>query len=111
MTSTCEASSASRTETAAECEYLVYHGCAGHLGRFRSTDGALARGTAVVVRSRRGLELGEVLCPADPDRAALPDPFVGELLRPATADDEIAAARGAEVGQRLFDAGTRLTDS
>src|SRR5437773_819160 len=36
-------------------EYLVHHGCAGHLGRFQAEDGAaFARGTAVVVQSRRG---------------------------------------------------------
>ena len=51
-----------------EHEYLVHHGCAGHLGRFRAGDGAaFIRGAAVVVRSQRGLELGEVLCPAYTD--------------------------------------------
>jgi hypothetical protein len=93
-------------------EYLVHHGCAGHLGRFRASDGAaLDRGAAVVVRSRRGLELGEVLCPADPDRLALPDPFVGDLLRPATPADLAAADRHRQFGQRLFDECTRLADA
>src|SRR5690349_7444738 len=91
-------------------EYLVHHGCAGHLGRFRTAaDGALDRGAAVVVRTLRGLELGEVLCPADSDRLALPDPFVGELLRAATPADLDAADRARQLGQRLFDEGSRLT--
>jgi hypothetical protein len=92
-------------------EYLVHHGCAGHLGRFRAGGAAaLARGAAVVVRSRRGLELGEVLCPSHPERAALPDPFVGELLRPAGPADLGTADRCRERGQRLFDNGIRLAD-
>ncbi len=92
-------------------EYLVYHGCSGHLGRFRAPDaGGLDRGTTVVVRSARGLELGEVLCPAQPDRATLPDPFVGELLRPATPTDLADAERCRAVGQRLFDEGCQLAE-
>ena len=62
-------------------EYLVHHGAAGHVGRFRSADGdGCARGDSVVVRSQRGLELGEVLAAAEPERVPFPDGFVGELL-------------------------------
>ncbi|HEY1376054.1 MAG TPA: hypothetical protein VGF55_04640 [Gemmataceae bacterium] len=92
-------------------EYLVHHGCAGHLGRFRAAGpGGFGRGAGVVVRSRRGLELGEVLCPSASDRAVLPDPFVGELLRAATADDLAAAHSHRELEQRLFVDGCRLSD-
>ena len=84
-------------------EYLVAHGCGGHLGRFRWEPAEeLARGSAVVVSGRRGPELGDVLCAAG-DGAALPDPFVGELLRRATAVDYAAAERGRMLGQMLFD--------
>jgi len=56
-------------------EYLVHHGCAGHLGRFRPADRReYDRGAAVVVRSQRGLELGEVLRRSVPDRTILPEP-------------------------------------
>src|SRR5687767_1810841 len=92
-----------------ETEYLVSHGCAGHLGRFRAAAGGdLGRGTPVVIRSRRGLELGEVLCPSATDWAALPDPFVGEVVRPATPDDLADADRHRELADRLFDEGARL---
>ncbi len=85
-------------------EFLVYHGCGGHLGRFHSAGpGGFARGAAVVVRSRRGLELGEVLCPSRPDRLTLPDPVIGELLRPATAPDLEAADRHHTLGRQVFD--------
>jgi hypothetical protein len=95
-----------------EHEYLVHHGCAGHLGRFRAPDGtAFARGTAVVVRSRRGLELGQVLCPSYADGTTLPDPFVGEIVRPVTSDDQAANERSRELGRRLFDESQRLADA
>jgi hypothetical protein len=93
-------------------EYVVHHGCAGHLGRFRAPDGAaFVRGSAVVVRSRRGLELGEVLCPSYADGTMLPDPFVGDIVRPATSDDQALAERNHELGRRLFDESQSLADA
>jgi hypothetical protein len=92
-------------------EFLVYHGCAGHLGRFRSAvEECFDRGAAVVVHSRRGLELGKLLCPSLADRPLLPDAFVGELLRAAVADDHAAAVRHQEIGRRLFEDGSKLAD-
>jgi hypothetical protein len=93
-------------------EYLVYHGCAGHLGRFRAAvPREFGRGAAVVVRSRRGVELGEVLRPSSAAGLVLPDPLVGELLRAASDDDLAAASRHRELGQKVFDDGTRLADA
>jgi hypothetical protein len=93
-------------------EYLVYHGCAGHLGRFH-VDGpdGFGRGAAVVVRSRRGLELGEVLCLSRPDRLTLPDPVVGDLLRSATADDLDAADRHRTLGRQVFEDGSQWAEA
>jgi hypothetical protein len=91
------------------CEYLVHHGAAGHVGRFRAAVAcAPERGDAVVVRTSRGLELGEVLRLATLERASFPDPFVGELLRPATADDVAAAARYRELGRIVAGDAERL---
>src|SRR5260221_665674 len=82
-------------------EYLVHHGAGGHLGRFRAAKSAtFTRGDTVVVRGLRGLELGEVLCAAE-GKAALPDPYVGEVLRRALPDDLAVAERQREIGQRL----------
>src|SRR5262245_10982142 len=89
-------------------EYLVHHGAAGHVGRFRSAACAPVRGDAVVVRTPRGVELGEVLRPAEFERASFPDPFVGELLRPATADDFATAARCQEAGRAVCEDAERL---
>jgi len=69
-------------------EYLVSYGRAGHLGRFSTSNGAkYVRGDRVVIKSRRGFELGEVLDQSRPERAGLPDDFIGELHRSATSDD------------------------
>jgi cell fate regulator YaaT (PSP1 superfamily) len=91
-------------------EYLVSHGNASDVGRFRAAGpAACRRGERVVVRSRAGLELGTVLCPATRRHAELlPDPFVGELLRPASAADESRAAGLAHQGQELFADARRL---
>jgi len=90
-------------------EYLVHHGAAGHVGRFRSADvDDCARGDAVVVRSQRGLELGRVLAAADADRPVFPDGFVGELLRRASTEDMTLAERGRATGLELCAAGERL---
>jgi hypothetical protein len=77
-------------------EYIVTFGRAGHLGRFRA-GAAFTRGAAVVIRGRRGLELGEVLG----ESAPLPDEYVGELLRAAGDDDRAAAARAADDARAL----------
>jgi hypothetical protein len=93
-------------------EYLVQHGCAGHLGRFRSGgEHSFRRGDAVVVRSRRGLELGDVLSLSSPDGAVLPDPFVGELLRAATADDVAEAEQKHRLSRLLFEDATRQVET
>jgi hypothetical protein len=84
-------------------EYLVKHGVAGHLGRFIcAEDGAFARGTTVVVRGRRSLELGEVML-AVRNGNTVADDFIGELLRPATTEDFAAAARNRVFGQQLLE--------
>lgn len=68
-------------------DYLVTYGLGGFLGRFRAAD-TCRRDDRVVVRSARGVELGTVLGEA---RADSPD-LSGDILRPASADDEAAAA-------------------
>src|SRR4051794_29087602 len=82
------------------CEYLVAHGCAGSLGRFRAPEEyLLGRGDAVVIRGRRGLELGAIL--GRPERAKLPDEFVGDLLRPATSVDRETNVRNTNLSRQL----------
>ena len=70
-------------------KYVVRHGVMRHLGVF-STRGrdTYARGAAVVARTSRGLEVGEVLCEATEHVvASMENPKHGQILRQQNADD------------------------
>lgn len=84
-------------------EYVVSHGSAGDFGRFAAA-GPLAceRGDRVVVRTRRGLEVGAVLCAATPQHATHLPETAGELLRRVTPEDEQIAAGVRAREQQLF---------
>ncbi len=94
-------------------EYLLNYGLAGDFGRFRAARPLeLRRGTWAVVRSHRGLELGQILRPATPGLATfLPNTTVGELVRPATSDDEATAERCKAQGQEVCARGRALAES
>lgn len=69
--------------------YVVRHGQMRLLGEYSGLAGQdHPRGQRVIVRSDRGTELGEVLCPAT-ERTAhfLENPVRGEIVRPASPDD------------------------
>lgn len=89
---------------------LVRHGSMRFLGSFAQPHGAGARrGDVVVVRTERGLESGQVLCPATPQAlAVIPEPTRGEIVRTATADDRAKIARISEQQKQQYDAGARL---
>src|SRR6185312_14775351 len=73
--------------------HLVRVGAMGQVGRFAAVDAVrYPRRSRVVVRTRRGLEMGEVLCPPDDcdDGRAHAD---GDLLRGVTVQDELLQAR------------------
>ena len=81
-------------------EFLVSHGVTAALTRCRAAALAPQRGDRVVFRGPRGEEVGEVLCPA-PTLAGAVSP--GELLRPATHDDEARAESWHRRGLVLLD--------
>lgn len=70
-------------------KYVVRHGVMRNLGVFASRGSDLyARGTQVIARTSRGLEVGEVLCEANELALAnLQDPKNGQILRERNADD------------------------
>jgi cell fate regulator YaaT (PSP1 superfamily) len=86
-------------------EYLVSYGTSGEFARFRPTAPAdFQRGDRVVVRTNQGLELGVVMCPAQPEHAPfLSRTALGELLRTVTLEDEKQAEQASRLGQRLFE--------
>ena len=78
--------------------YVVRYGRMRFLGEYNGLpEQDHARGQQVVVRSDRGTELGEVLCPVTERTARfMPNPAQGEILRLATAEDRDQEARLAE---------------
>lgn len=73
--------------------YLIQYGLARAVGRFAADSGTFGRGDAVVIRTHRGVELGEVLAPAPPAPDSSPEP--APILRPAGPAD-LERARKAE---------------
>jgi cell fate regulator YaaT (PSP1 superfamily) len=68
--------------------WIVRHGAMRFLGEFDPDNGAYARGDEVVVRTDRGLELGQVLCPATPEAvASIGEATRGRLVRRLTEQD------------------------
>ena|ERR1700676_280890 len=72
--------------------HLVRVGALGHVGRFTAVDAtSYPRGTRVVVRTARGMEVGEVLSPAaDAPARGEAD---GSILRGMTIEDQLLEAR------------------
>ena len=72
--------------------HLVRVGALGTVGRFTSVDATrFPRRARVIVRTGRGLELGEVLAPpSDESTVARAD---GSILRGMTVEDHLLAAR------------------
>ena len=68
--------------------WIVRHGAMRFLGEFDPDNGSYARGQEVVVRTERGLELGQVLCPATPRTVELiAEPTRGRFVRMLTEQD------------------------
>jgi cell fate regulator YaaT (PSP1 superfamily) len=93
-----------------DLEYLVGYGRLGDFGRFRSGKPlGCRRGDRAVVRTHRGLEVGDVLREATPSHATfLPNTSVGQLLRLLTPADETGLARSRERAQAVFARASRL---
>jgi len=86
-------------------KYVVRHGVMRHLGVFttRGRD-TYARGVAVVARTSRGLEVGEVLCEATEHVvASMENPKQGQILRPQNDEDTGELRRMLEQQQKEHD--------
>lgn len=90
--------------------HLVRHGSMRFIGEYVQPGGVTAaRGDTVILRTERGQESGEVLCPATPQAvAAIPEPTRGDILRVATPDDLAKIAKIREQQKQQYAAGVRL---
>jgi hypothetical protein len=85
--------------------HLVRVGALGNVGRFTAVDAVrYPRASRVVVRTGRGLELGEVLTP--PADGPDPQPADGSILRGMTIEDQLLEARLERNRQSAFEACT-----
>jgi cell fate regulator YaaT (PSP1 superfamily) len=72
--------------------HLVRYSLLGHVGRFVAADATrYPRNTRVIVRSPRGLEIGEVL--SVPDLTDSTPASDGQILRRVTVEDDLLSAR------------------
>ncbi len=96
--------------TAPPTPYLVRHGSMRFVGAFTAPESAtVRRGDVAILRTERGLESGEVLCPATPQAlAAIPEPTRGELVRVATVEDRAKIAHIAQLQKQQYETGTKL---
>ncbi|MFO0848879.1 MAG: regulatory iron-sulfur-containing complex subunit RicT [Gemmataceae bacterium] len=90
--------------------YLVRHGAMRFLGVFAAPAGyAFRRGEPVVLKTDRGLEVGDPLAAATPQAVAnVPDPTTGEIVRAMTADDRAKLAQLAALQAKEFAAAEQL---
>jgi cell fate regulator YaaT (PSP1 superfamily) len=74
-------------------QHLIRVGLVGHVGRFQSGDAAIyPRGASVIVRTTRGLEIGEVLAALENDAMSVGEND-GIILRGMTVEDQLLNAR------------------
>lgn len=87
-------------------QHLVRFGALGWVGRFTPVDAVrYPRASRVIVRTARGLELGEVLVPLDePCEHGTAD---GSIVRGVTAADDLLAARLEQNRQAAWEACSR----
>lgn len=89
---------------------LVRHSAMRLLGEFEmDKNWVVERGEAVIIRTERGLEVGELLCPSTPQAmAVIPEPTTGQVVRLASAEDRTRIQQLREIQAREYTAATRL---
>jgi len=84
--------------------YLLRHGNMRFVGIYQyEQPEPIPRKSTVIIRTERGLEIGEVLCPATPETiASVPDPTRGDILRIATPKDLQKIRELQQIKEREF---------
>jgi cell fate regulator YaaT (PSP1 superfamily) len=90
--------------------FIVRHGAMRFLGEFQTTaDVETERGQEVVIRTERGLEVGEVLCESNPQAlAVITEPTRGQIVRCLDNEDAAQVDRLRELEQQEMDFCQRL---
>lgn len=82
--------------------FIVRHGSMRFLGSFEGGEAdGYVRGDRVLLRTERGLEVGDILCPAEPRAVQmLTDPTSGKIVRRMNEEDRSAAAKLKEAERK-----------
>ncbi|HEX8201666.1 MAG TPA: PSP1 C-terminal domain-containing protein [Isosphaeraceae bacterium] len=93
-----------------EHAFLIRYGLMRHVGRFLAETDAYDRGQVVVIRSRRGTELGEILLALSASEATGATAGAGpaRVLRAADPEDLDAARRAERARAERFSACDRV---
>ena len=87
--------------------HLIRYSLLGEVGRFVAADAVrYPRNSRVIIRSVRGLEVGEVLAEPEPTESLLQNN--GQILRKMTIEDELLVARLEKHRHTAFEACTTL---
>ncbi len=87
--------------------HLIRYSLLGEVGRFVAADAVrYPRNSRVIIRSSRGLEVGEVLAEPLPTEPLLQND--GQILRKMTVEDELLVARLEKHRHTAFEACTAL---
>ena len=97
------------TPATAPASHIVRHGTMRLLGEYAAGGVFYGRQVRVILKTERGLEIGDVLCPATPQAVAqIAEPTAGEILRLMTIDD-LAKERQMKLHSKdQFDAAVKL---
>lgn len=92
--------------------HIVRHGTMRFLGEYTGAPGDnFPRGCRVILKTERGLEIGDVLCPATPEAVAqLSEPTSGTIVRLMTPEDVVREQHIKSKSASMFDAAVRLVN-
>jgi cell fate regulator YaaT (PSP1 superfamily) len=89
--------------------WIVRHGAMRFLGAFDADTDGYARGQEVIVRTERGLEIGQLLCPATPRAVELiAEPTHGRIVRLLSEQDRAQRERLRALEEREMETCARF---
>jgi cell fate regulator YaaT (PSP1 superfamily) len=89
--------------------WIVRHGAMRFLGEFDADNRSYSRGQDVIVRTERGLEIGQVLCPTTPRAVELiAEPTSGRIVRVMNEQDRTERERLRQLEERELEACARF---
>jgi cell fate regulator YaaT (PSP1 superfamily) len=106
---TADTPEAAPTRTPA-AKFIARHGAMRFLGEYEVPPGLdVHRSDRVVLKTERGLEAGEVLCPATPQAVALlAEPTRGQVVRQMTPEDHDRVEHLKLLQKKEYDAGRKM---